>query len=209
MEMNLKFLTLAAFILLGNISVTHAQDPRIKSWKTLTNENGFEFKYPDCWVVKPDNPDEMDKTTTSAHFVVVEETKSCARPLLNPPHQNLVGFNGGIVKSTPKEALKEISILERNSKNKIARQEWLFFKHLKVGSDDAIVIITLNKDVKFTTIGWGMTLYCPMTQVSFGGPGIKDPDPSYFEKFKAGDMAMPEPEKTIFESIRCVKPKVK
>ncbi len=205
----MKLLTIAAVALIGNSSVAYAQDPRIKAWKTLTNDNGFEFKYPDCWVVKPDNPDETEKPIKSAHFITVEETKSCARPLLNPPHQNLVGFNGGIVKSTPEEARKEIAILERNSKNNIARKEWLFFKRLKIGSDDAIVAVTFDKDVKFTTIGWGMTLYCPTGRVSFGGPGIKDPDPSYFEKFKAGDMAMPEPEKTIFESIRCVKPKSK
>jgi hypothetical protein len=43
-----------------------------------------------------------------------------------------------------------------------------------------------------------MELYCPTIRVSIAGPTIKDPDPSYFEKFKSGDMAMPEPEKNHF-----------
>ncbi|OFZ54542.1 MAG: hypothetical protein A2428_00355 [Bdellovibrionales bacterium RIFOXYC1_FULL_54_43] len=205
----MKSLITAILAVLGVSALALAQNPRIKSWKTLTNDNGFEFKYPDCWTLRPDNPDEMEMPVTAAHFVVAEETKACARPLLNPPHNNLIGFTAGIRATTKEESLKIIKRWEKAAKNAIERKDWSFFKRLKFGPDDAIVVVEFHNDIKYNWIAWRTEIFCPTVKISFGGPAIKDPDPSYFEKFKAGEMAMPEPEKTIFNSIRCIEPKRK
>ncbi len=146
---------------------------------------------------------------TEARDIAVEETKSCPKPLHNPPQLNSVGFSVGWDKPTKEESKKTIQWREKNAKKNIARKDWLYFKHFKVGLDDATVVVEFHKGVKHTSIGWLTEIFCPTVKISFGGPSILDPDPSYFEKFKAGDMAMPEPEKTIFESIRCIKPKSK
>lgn len=203
----MKLLLTVAVLLLGDSTWARSQDPRIKSWKTLANDNGFEFKYPDCWTVRPDNPDEMNMPVTVAHFVVAEESSSCARPLLNPPHQNLVGFTGGLDRTTKKESIKDIEQMEKHAKSNLDRKEWLFFKRLKVGPDDAVTFVKFHKDVNYTSIYWAMELFCPTVKISYSGPAIKNPDSSYYEKFKAGDIALPEPEKTIFESIRCIEPR--
>jgi hypothetical protein len=151
----------------------------------------------------------MDTPVTEARDLAVVEAKTCARPSLNPPHQNSVRISGGWVKTTQKQSHKDILQKEEHSKNNIARNEWLLFKHIKIGTDDAIIEVGFHKEGQQTTIGWTMELYCPTERISFSGPAIKNPDPSYFKKFKAGDIAMPEPEKTIFESIRCIEPKTK
>ena len=187
-----------------------SKDPRIKSWKTLTNDNGFEFKYPDCWTVRTDNPDEGKDSVTEARDLAIEEGAECKRPLFDPPQQNSIGISGGWDKLRSKEeAMKEITSIESHSQNKILRKEMLIFKHLKVGSDEVIIYVERLPNVNYVQIRWIMKVYCSSVKVSIGGPAIKDPDQVYFDKFKAGDLAMPEPEKTIFESIKCVEPKKK
>ena len=190
--------------------MAQSKDSRIKSWKTLTNDNGFEFKYPDCWEPRVDNPDEGDLGTTSAHDVAVTETSKCARPLLDDPQENHAGIGGGRGKTmTEEEVKKEINFREKNAPNDILRKELLYFKKFKVGSNDAIVYVDFHQMVGYSYIDWIAEIYCPTTKVTYGGPSIKDPDKSYYDKFKAGDLAMPEPEKTIFESVRCIEPKKK
>src|ERR1700722_7064689 len=93
---------------------TSAQDSRIKSWKTLANENGYEFKYPDCWTVRPDNPDETNDPVTKARDIALEETKNCAMPLLYPPQPNFLSFSAGWKRTPPhEEVLKKIESLEK------------------------------------------------------------------------------------------------
>jgi hypothetical protein len=183
-------------------------DSRIKAWKTFSSNYGYVFKYPDCWVIKSDNPDELDTPLKDAHEIAVEESRSCARPLLNPPHQNVVGFSAGREVTQKKEDLfKEIKRRETDAPTNIARKEWLYFKHLKVDSNNALVDVRFEKNVGYTWIKWEMTLYCSGFKVFYSGPAIKNPDQTYFDRFKAGDIALPEPEKTIFESIHCTEPK--
>jgi len=194
------------FLLMISLFTLSAQatDPRIKSWKTLTNENGYSFKYPDCWTVVTNNPDETEDPVTKAKDIAVEETKACARPQLDPQLQNGIGISAGWTKTSPKEEiLKKLERLEKDSSNNISRKDWMFFKHFKIDSDEAYIVVNLYKDVHYNWIRWEMTLYCPKYEVIYGGPAIKNPDQSYLDRFKAGDIALPEPEKTIFESIHC------
>jgi hypothetical protein len=183
-------------------------DSRIKAWKTFSSNYGYVFKYPDCWDIKPDNPDELDTPVQDAHDIALEESKKCVRPLLNPPHQNIVGFSAGRVKTPQKDKLlKELNSLEKNSVSKIDRKDWLYFKHFKIGLNDAYVDVRFEKMVGYSYLFWEAVLYCPTYEVLFSGPAIKNPDQTYFDRFKAGDIALPEPEKTIFESIHCTEPK--
>lgn len=176
----------------------YAQDPRIKSWKTVANENGYEFKYPNCWKVVTNNPDETNDPVTKARDIAVEETEGCARPLLDSPQPNGISFSAGWKKTPPRdELLKKIAKAETNAKS------FLFFKRTKPTAGNGYVYADLHKDVGFTWIRWEMKLFCPNYEVFYSGPTIKNPDQSIMDRLKAGDIALPEPEKTIFESVRC------
>jgi hypothetical protein len=51
-----------------------------------------------------------------------------------------------------------------------------------------------------------LQLYCNDRKISFTGPMIERPGRSFDEKFKRGDTALPEPERTIYDSIKCTSP---
>src|SRR5690606_13040158 len=57
-------------------------------------------------------------------------------------------------------------------------------------------------------IRWKMEMTCHGYKIFIGGPSIGYPDESYFKKFKAGDMALPEPYKSIYDSVRCTEYKM-
>lgn len=189
-------------------SPSFGEDSGVKKWKTFTSDYGYEFKHPNCWKVLPNNPDETEMQPKGAHDVAVEESKVCSTQLLMPPHQNGVGISSGWSKSpSAEERKKKLDRIERNSAITISRKEWLYFKRFKNEDNDAYVYVQSYKEVGYSWIRWQMTLFCPVYEVTYTGPMVKNPDQSYFDRFKAGDIALPEPERTIFDSIRCVKPK--
>lgn len=176
----------------------NAADTRIKSWKTLTNANGYTFTYPDCWVVKTDNPDELEDPVTKAHDIAIAETKSCSRPLLDDPQPNVIGISAGRDKVPLKKQLSEmLAKASSNSKSDT------FFKQIKTGLGEGYLYVDLFNEPGYVWIRWQMRLFCPKSVIFVTGPAIKNPDKAYFDRFKTGDSALPEPEKTIFESIRC------
>jgi hypothetical protein len=61
-----------------------------KNWKTFRSDYGFEFKYPDCWELKGNSPDEPPTPTAKSKDLVAKESVRCKTPLLNPPHENMV-----------------------------------------------------------------------------------------------------------------------
>ena len=101
--------------------------------------------------------------------------------------------------------MKHLDGVEKSSKNAIERKAWLLFKKLKRGADGGFTYVESHKANGYTWIRWEATLYCPKNEVRIAGPEIKNPEPALLEKLKNGDLGMPEPERTIFESIRCTK----
>jgi hypothetical protein len=205
----MKYLIASLILICGFQVWAQTVAPAIKSWKTFRSDFGYEFKYPDCWKTGINDPDENGSTET-VKDVLVEETSVCSRPRLDPEIPNGLGFRAGWDPPKTKEAArKEIEFREKNSSNDIARKEDFLFKKLKLGSDDAIAWVEFLPNGDYKDIRWKLTIYCSNWWVSVGGPTIRNPDKSYFDKFKVGDLALPEPEKTILESIRCVPPKQK
>jgi hypothetical protein len=65
---------------------------------------------------------------------------------------------------------------------------------------------SLRKDIR-----WQTKVYCSDWWISITGPAIDEPniDKSMFEKFKKGDLALPEPYNTMINSFRCIPAKQK
>ncbi len=107
------------------------------------------------------------------------------------------------------EMPKDIDRTEKWSKLLVTRKEHLIVKRYKLGSNEAITYVENMPQPTYNEIRWHTELYYPTQKIIIGGLTIKEPGQSYYEKFKAGELALPEPEKTIYESIRCVEPKKK
>jgi hypothetical protein len=88
--------------------------------------------------------------------------------------------------------------------------ETFVFKNFKLGSVDAISWVEKFRGVGHD-IRWQTKVYCPDWWISITGPTIDEPniDKSMFEKFKKGDLALPEPYKTMINSFRCIPAKQK
>ena len=188
------------------------------SWKTFRSDYGYEFKYPSCWEVHQDSPDEPAPTRSAEKVIAVDETASCLRPRMDADAPNGIGIMGGLhpLKSK-KEGLKDLQLTEKHADNKIIRRNqvdgWQAYKHLNIGGDGVAIIYISNTagtpKTQNHVIRWEMSLFCPTQEIDFSGPTIRNPGDAYYSKFKTGDLALPEPEKTIYESIRCVEPKKK
>ena len=211
------FLFLCVFLVGSIAKHGFAGDPApqspYSSWKTFRSDYGYEFKYPSCWEVHQDSPDEPAPTRSAEKVIAVDETASCPRPRMHPDVPNGIGIMGGLHPLKSKEeGLKKLQLTLRNGDTWIGRRAlpdgWQVYKHIKVDTHGEAVVYVENVNYDHN-IRWKMTLYCPTQRIDFSGPQIKNPDESYYRKFKAGDMATPEPEKTIYESIRCVAPKKK
>jgi hypothetical protein len=50
-----------------------------KQWKTFHSNYGYEFKYPSCWIVGGDSPDEPAIADASSRDILIEETDECPR----------------------------------------------------------------------------------------------------------------------------------
>lgn len=211
----MKYSSSKVFLLLlvsATFSLAHAQEKGpYKNWKDFTSDYGFEFKYPDCWTLKGDSPDAPRIANSSTDSILVTETDICKRPLMYSSAPNGISmFVDPVSLSSKEQGLKEIESVKEHSDSHIARDRWKIYKTLKVeGDGNAQIYVQSNKNVTYKWIRWQMELYCPTRLIRFVGPAIKDPDEALLKKFKAGDLALPEPEKTIYESIKCVEPKIK
>jgi hypothetical protein len=185
-----------------------SSSPQIAKWKTFRSDSGFELKYPDCWTVQIDDPDNS-MPLTEALDILVGESTGCPkpRPRFDPETPNGIGISGWEVFKTKEEATKDLAREEPWIKAEILRKEKLAGKRRKLGSDEAVTYIEI---LPYNIIRWKTKLYCPHQRaLMIGSPTIKNPKPEMLEKIKAGDLNPPEPERTIIESIRCVEPRGK
>ena len=201
----------------GDFSKAETSAIKYKSWKTFQSEFGFEFKHPDCWKITEGHVGHLPPYNRQITFAI-EETSICSTKAFNPGFPNSLWFHVKVKynesaevypEGNPADAVKEIKKLGEVSENHITRKDWLIFKRLKFGKNEGLVYVESLQNVGDKGIRWKWNVYCPTWWISIGSPIMKDPDKSYFDKFKAGDVALPEPEKTIIDSIRCEEPKIK
>lgn len=204
----MKNLILVIIMMSSQFANSEDKTPIYKSWKIFRSDYGYEFKYPDCWSLEPARADEPGSIKSTTREISMHEARLCERPQFYPPYQNSVNVIGGWNPLKSKdEGLKKLRLAEMGSDTTVKRDDWKIYKTLTIGSDNAFVYVERFKMVGYEYIQWQMDLYCPTQLIRITGPAIKDPGESYNKKFKAGDLALPEPEKTIYESIRCVEPK--
>ena len=207
----MKYLILSAILLGPLLSQAENKVPVYKNWKTFKSDYGFEFKYPDCWIIKGDGPDEPDMAEPESKGIFITETDICKRPIMYSSVPNGIGISAGWESLKSKdEGIKRITIAEKGSNITVQRDDWKIYKSLKINGDgNAFIYVENNNNVTYKYIRWEMSLYCLTHVIRFEGPSIQNPDDALLKKFKAGDLALPEPEKTIYESIRCVESKKK
>lgn len=205
----MKTLISILLVLIGLSSQADEKALVYKNWKTFRSDYGYEFKYPDCWTVNGDGPDEPDTVTPSSKNIITIESDACKRPRMDPEVPNGVGISAGWRSLNSKdEALKKIESIAKRADNTVKRDEWKIYKRLKIeGDGEAIIYVENHHNVTYTWIRWQMDLNCPTKHIDIAGPSIRNPDELYNKKFKAGDLALPEPEKTIYASIKCIEPK--
>lgn len=194
----------AALLILLPLFVNAGEKPVvIKSWKTFKSDFGYEFKYPDCWEVAID--DTHGEPPISANSTIfVDESKKCSRAQMDSNAPNGVGFNARKRDFQTQEKTKQsFNNLRKLAVNEANSKESSPVKLFKIGFHDAVAYVEHNKSAHDENIRWHVIYDCPKAQIDLTGPSIRFPPKSYFEKFKAGDLALPEPEKTIIESVRC------
>jgi hypothetical protein len=191
--------------LLGMGIRADAKEPVYKSWKIFKSDVGYQFKYPDCWEIRIDSPDE-EGSLEKVRNIAVDEGPSCVtKQLYKSVDPNGIGMTGGYgPKRTRSEAVKEIEFRERS-----APGGDLVFKHFKLGDTDAIAWVEHWPIGKY--IRWQTKVYCSDWWISITGPAIDElnVDKAIYAKFKKGDLALPEPYNTIINSIRCIPAKQK
>ena len=201
----MRILSLAIILLVS--SNTLAKKTVYKSWTNFQSDYGYEFKYPDCWEIKINNPDQEGELKKIKN-IFVTEIESCTTPRREEYTPNGIGFSY-IDTVTSENAKKEISIQEKSSKYRLENKSWLLFKKMRIdGGGEAIMYIEQHDKWK-KKIRWVMKLFCPTREIYIVGAGIQNPNKELLQKFERGDLAIPEPEKTVFESIRCIEPKSK
>jgi hypothetical protein len=167
---------------------------------------GYQFKYPDCWEIIIDDPYEDGPMNTIRHIFIRERPSCLTKQLSRDVYPNGIGIVGG---SGPRQkrsdAIKEIEFRESRQPS-----GYLVFKHFKLGGADVIACVDKNSSLRKDII-WKAKVYCPDWWISITGPAIDEPnvDKAIYEKFKKGDLALPEPYNTVINSIRCIPAKQK
>ncbi len=198
------------FFALSTSSALAAENQQhIKAWKTFESDAGYRFKYPDCWEVKVGDVAAVREGPMEVQgSIFVQEGAPCVRPPQVGSGPNGVSFDGGWgPKNKRVDAKKELALRERNAPVDLERKKILFFKHFKQGNNDAIAWV--EDAGRF--IRWEYKFYCPDWWITVTGPGLEKSkiDKTLLDKLKNGDEALPEPEKTIIESLRCIPAKLK
>ena len=200
-------MSLAALIVVST-SFAKSNHYAYKHWKIWRSAYGYEFKYPRCWVVEVDSPEESQIVSPISKSLSVTETAKCKRAGIDWAYETASGLSISPVSvQNHKLSEREIYRLEKTSKLHILRGDWGIFKETKVGSAVAVYYVRLIKEVNYKYAQWEYELLCPSEEINVRGPAIKITNGLYSRKFKAGDLALPEPEKTIYASIKCVHPK--
>jgi len=204
----MKFFILPTSIILLSL-LTQAQEKKIeyKNWKTFQSDYGYEFKYPDCWKIDINDPDEKGRFE-QIHNLAVLESKACKTSRRYTQVPNGISFTTGY-KNSYYDSIKAVddkkNKLEKWSKVEIKNGHHLFFSRKKLDDSEFIDYVEVLHDKIYR---WRRKLFCGLREISVGGPSITTTDSSYLDRFKVGDFALPEPEKTIYESIRCIEPKI-
>jgi hypothetical protein len=181
-----------------------------KDWKTFRSDYGYEFKYPSCWELVEESYDEPAPIMSSTKLFAVKPGNTCKDgSVLASNNSKTVIFDSWTKAKSKEETRKEIELREKNAKSQILRRDILYFKRFNVEGSDAIVSVDYVHSAEEESIKWEMDLYCPHFIVRVVGPSLKNPNKTFYEAFKAGHVSTPEPEKAIYESIRCIDPKLK
>lgn len=184
-----------------------AKEPAYKAWINFQSDYGYEFKYPDCWEMQPNSPDEDGTVFTKMRNISVTE-KTCITKQRDKYVPNIMTFNSHVAKNE-KELNHEISIIEKSSKFQLENKSWLLFKKLRINGGGEAIMYVEQHDKWQKQIRWIMKLFCTNREVYISGVPTTNPSKELLQKFERGDLAIPEPEKTVFESIRCIEPKLK
>ena len=200
-----KIVLLAILLLGASTSFAKGNHYDYKHWKTWRSDWGYEFKYPSCWVLRVNNSDEPQTVTPKSKELSVMETNRCARPQMAKYVPNGIYISGGAdpLKSVA-AGQKQIKSILVHAKNNVIRNVWKTYKHIKINGNDELFWVGVDHDVNYREYRWKVNLYCPTQMISFSGPYIGNPSKTYDNKFKAGDLGIPEPEKTIYASIKCI-----
>jgi len=192
-------------IVFCHFSFASAEDavPKL-SWQTFHSDQGYELRVPTCWASSIDDPDEQGAVTAAEH-VQFNEGSPCARPRHDVYIPNGIAIGAEAKFKTPESRTEEINNFEKYMKRRLAEKENILVKRYKIGSDEAIAYIRYMESKN--RIQWRVRLFCPSRSFDIMIMTLKDPAQQYFDKFKNGDLALPEPEKTVLESIKCVDPK--
>lgn len=173
------------------------------SWQTFHSDQGYELKIPSCWFPRIDDPDDKGAVTEVKHVAFYEDS-TCVRPQ-HDETPNRIGIGTETKFKTSDSRAAEIDQFEGYMKRRFAEKENLFLKRYKIGSGEVISYVRYM-DSK-NRIQWRTRLFCPSRAFDIMILTLKNPDQQYFDKFKKGDFGLPEPEKTILDSIKCVSPK--
>lgn len=195
----------AILFLLFVSGYTNAEPKHNYHWKVFENGYGYQIKYPDCWEMFIDDPDEEGPFDTIRH-ISIQETAACSTKRLYEDVPNGIGISVNIEKRTPGEALKEIEIRKKRAPQ---NDDQPAFKCFKVEKKDAIGWV---EKINFLgDLRWMIKVYCPDWWITLGGPSMDHTHVTdeLRAKFKKGDLAYPEPYKTIVDSIRCIPAKKK
>lgn len=176
------------------------------NWKTFQSDYGYEFKYPSCWRVEINSPDEKGDLK-KVNDLVVEYTENCANSSQALNRQAAFAFEYRPLKSVS-DRKREFLKLKEDSIFNLKNGSWIFFKkENEMGLERYIYIEHFTK-LK-TYLRWNSHTICPHGTIYSVGPMIFNPDESLLTSIKLGDLSIPSPEKTIYESIRCIDPKIK
>lgn len=181
--------------------------PIHKSWHTFQNNYGYEFKYPECWIVSNGSPDEEGELNTVS-IIGLREKESCLRAAGDKDISHGIGFL--FLKKIKSDDIKKSVLSQMEiSKIQLKNKDWLVFKKIDIeGGGGAVMYVDYQSQLP-KTIRWVMKLYCPSSEFLIAGASTTNPPKELLQKFEKGDLAVPEPEKKVFESIRCIKPKMK
>lgn len=183
-------------------------DSGVTAKKTLVNNFGFEVQFPACWEVSSDDPDQ-EGSFSKMRYIFVGESASCKTEHRRTNRPN--GVSISVTDNALKSAADFSSFVKKQEdwfENMSKSNFGLLMKSSK-SEDSYSYSRVFYPDSLKSYIRWEKYLYCRHATLFINGPSLDAPVDSYLKKFKLGDLAMPEPEKSIVESIKCIEPKTK
>lgn len=181
----------------------------IKEWRNFETTKGFSLKSPTCWEIQNDDID-FEGPAEESSTIRLSESAACARPKLYEEVHGPNSFQVAIfplVFKTEKERLKELEHEIEVAKKVKATPELTekrsrpFIRHLRIDGDDVIESV---RKLSNGTLRWSKVVYCKnLSKIRISGPMISHPHPKFLDRFENGQFSIPEPEKTIYESVRC------